>query len=96
VDLVDWLARTIHDDSVLPDEKAAFLNSAVTGLIESRGMSLEELNYANFRLRDELEQKFRSAKREAMRKVMSESYIAGSNDNFSAMQDAEKRKDRKN
>jgi type III restriction enzyme len=69
VDLVDWLARNIHDDSVMPDEKAAFLNSAVTGLIESRGMSLEELNYAKFRLRAALEQKIRSAKREAMRKV---------------------------
>jgi type III restriction enzyme len=69
VDLVDWLARNIHDNSVLPDEKTAFLNLAVTSLIDSRGISLEELNYAKFRLRAALEQKIRSAKREAMRKV---------------------------
>ncbi len=69
VNLVDWLSRNIHDDSVLPDEKAAFLNRAVTAMIETRGMSLEELNYAKFRLRAALEQKIRAAKREAMRKV---------------------------
>ncbi len=69
VDLVEWLAKNIHDDSVLPDEKAAFLNAAVTSLIEKRSLSLEELNYAKFRLRTALEQKIKAAKREAMRKV---------------------------
>ncbi|MDX9976036.1 MAG: restriction endonuclease subunit R, partial [FCB group bacterium] len=69
VDLVDWLARNIHEDSVPPDEKAAFLNRAVTGLIDTREMSLEELSYAKFRLRAALEQKIRFSKREAMRKV---------------------------
>lgn len=69
VDLVDWLARNIPDDSVLPDEKAAFLNSAVTALVQSRGFVLEELNYAKFRLRAALEEKIKAAKRRAMRTV---------------------------
>jgi type III restriction enzyme len=69
VDLVDWLAKNIPDDSVLPDEKEAFLNSAVTALVQSRGFTLEELNYAKFRLRTALEDKIKAAKRTAMRKV---------------------------
>ena len=69
VDLVDWLSKNIHEPSIPPDEKAAFLNRAVTSLIETRGMSMEEVNYAKFRLRAVLEQKIRFARREAMRKV---------------------------
>ncbi len=69
VDLVDWLAKNIPDDSVSADEKAAFLNSAVTALIETRGLTLEELNYAKFRLRAALEGKVKAAKRAAMGKV---------------------------
>jgi type III restriction enzyme len=69
VDLVDWLAKNIPDDSVSADEKAAFLNSAVTALIEKRELTLEELNYAKFRLRAALEEKIKAAKHAAMRKV---------------------------
>ena len=69
VDLVHWLAKNIPDDSVLPDEKAAFLNSAVSVLTQSRAFTLEELNYAKFRLRAALEEKIKSAKRTAMRTV---------------------------
>lgn len=69
IDLVDWLAKNIPDDSILPDEKAAFLNNAVTRLIQSRAFALEELNYAKFRLRAALEEKIKEAKRTAMRKV---------------------------
>jgi type III restriction enzyme len=68
-DLVDWLARNIHDDSLVPDEKAAFLNRAVTFLLEDRGMSLEDLTYARFRFRAALEAKIKDAKRAAMRTV---------------------------
>ncbi len=69
VDLVDWLAKNIPDDSVSADEKAAFLNSAVTSLVQERGMTPEELNYAKFRLRAALEAKIKAAKHAAMRKV---------------------------
>ncbi len=69
VDLVDWLAKNIPDDSVLPDEMSAYLNSAVTALINSRGFTLAELNYAKFRLRAALEEKIETAKRMAMQKI---------------------------
>lgn len=69
VQLVSWLERYIPDDSILPDEKAAFLNEAVTWLIEKRYCTIEELNYSKFRLRMALEAKIKDAKREAMRKV---------------------------
>jgi type III restriction enzyme len=69
VQLVSWLERNIPDESILPDEKAAFFNKAVTGLIEKRGFTIEELNYTKFRLRSALELKLRDAKRQAMRKI---------------------------
>jgi len=69
VQLVSWLERNIPDESILPDEKAAFFNKAVTGLIEKRGFTIEELNYVKFRLRAALEVKLRDAKRQAMRKI---------------------------
>lgn len=69
VDLVEWLARNIPDDSIRADEKSAYLNAAVTTLISSRGFTLEDLNYAKFRLRAALEAKIKAAKLDAMRKV---------------------------
>ena len=69
LDIVDWLSKNIADDSVMPDEKAAYLNSAVKALVLSRGIPLPELNYAKFRLRAALEEKIKAAKRAAMRKV---------------------------
>ncbi len=50
-------------------EKAAFINKAVTTLIEKRDFKLEELNYAKFRLRGALETKIKDAKRQAMSKI---------------------------
>ena len=67
--LVSWLAQNIPDESILPDEKAAFLNRAVTWLIENRGLKLEELNYSKFRLRAALEAKIRVAKHQALKSV---------------------------
>ncbi len=67
--LVTWLERNIFDDSLVPDEKAAFLNQTVTDLIAKRGFSVEELCYSKFRLRAALEEKIKNAKSEAMRKV---------------------------
>lgn len=67
--LVSWLEKNIPEESIAPDEKAAFLNRAVSALIEKRGLKIEELSYAKFRLRAALDGKVRVAKREAMRKV---------------------------
>jgi len=69
VQLGSWLDRNIPDKSILPDEKAAFLNKAVTRLIEGRGFTIEELNYTKFRLRAALEARIKEAKRQAMRTI---------------------------
>jgi type III restriction enzyme len=68
VQLVSWLERNIYDESLLPDEKAAFLNKAVEWL-KSSGYTLEELVYAKFKLRSALERKLVEVKRQAMQKV---------------------------
>lgn len=67
--LVAWLERNIPDESILPDEKAAFLNQAVLHLLDQRGFAIGELSYAKFRLRAALEARIKDAKRQAMRKV---------------------------
>lgn len=67
VQLVSWLERNIAEESILPDEKAAYLNKAVTWLLQQRGFSLDELAYVKFRLRAGLENKIKDAKRQAMK-----------------------------
>jgi type III restriction enzyme len=69
VQLVSWLERNIPDESILPDEKAAYLNRAITWLIENRGLVLDELTYSRFRLRLALESRIKDVKRQAMRKI---------------------------
>jgi type III restriction enzyme len=69
VQLVAWLERNIPDETILPDEKAAFLNNAIMWLIQQRGLTLEELNYSKFRLRVALETKIVIAKKGAMKKI---------------------------
>lgn len=68
-DLVSWLEKNIPDESILPDDKAAFLNKAIKFLVENKGFAIEELNYAKFKLRSALETKIKSAKEQAIRKV---------------------------
>ena len=68
VHLVSWLESNIYDENLLPDEKAAFLNKAVDWL-QGKGFALEELVYAKFRLRGELEARIAEAKRQAMQQV---------------------------
>jgi type III restriction enzyme len=69
VQLVSWLERNIPDESIMPDEKAAYFNKSVVCLIEKRDFTIEELNYAKFRLRAALENKLRDAKRQAMKDI---------------------------
>lgn len=66
IQLVSWLERNIPEDSIPPDEKAAFLNTAITYLIEAREFSLEELVYMKAKLRGALEEKIKNAKFDAM------------------------------
>ncbi|MEI6125664.1 MAG: DEAD/DEAH box helicase family protein, partial [Pseudomonadota bacterium] len=68
-ELVSWLERNIPDDTLMPDEKAAFLDKAVTRLVEKRGFTFDELSYAKFRLRTALESKIKEAKKAAMGRV---------------------------
>jgi len=58
IQLVSWLERNIPDESVLPDEKAVYLNS-VRWLTEKAALSLEELTYSRFRLRAALEERMK-------------------------------------
>lgn len=68
VHLISWLERNIYDESLLPDEKAAFINRAVD-LLQQNGFTLEQLVYAKFRLRNALETRINDAKKEAMQQV---------------------------
>lgn len=68
VHLVTWLDKNIYDDTILPDEKAAFINKAATLLIDTRGFTLDELVYGKFRLRESLKNRIEDIKRQAMKK----------------------------
>jgi type III restriction enzyme len=68
VDLVAWLEQNIHDVSIFPDEKAAYLNKAIEWLL-SHSFTLDELIYDKYRLRTVLEDQIANVKRQAMRKL---------------------------
>ena len=57
VDLVGWLDRNLSTVYADRAQKVAWLNAAVTYLIEKRGFELDELAYRKFRLRGALERK---------------------------------------
>ncbi len=69
VQLVSWLDRNIPDYTILPDEKAAFLDKAVSWLIEERSFTLADLLYSKVRLRSAFEEKIKNIKRLAMGKI---------------------------
>jgi len=68
VHLVTWLSRNIYEDTIAPDDKDAFINKAVTLLIEERGFTLDDLVYGKYRLREALDNRIADAKRQAMKK----------------------------
>ena len=68
VGLVSWLDKNIIDMALLPDDKAAFLNNAISYLITDRTFTLAELAHSRFRLRGALETQVKNNKAEAMRK----------------------------
>ncbi len=57
VDLVGWLDHNLTVTYADRGQKVAWLNAAVTNLLESRGFGLDELAYRKFRLRGALERK---------------------------------------
>lgn len=57
VDLVGWLDRNLIVTYADRGQKVAWLNAAVTNLLEARGFELDELAYRKFRLRGALERK---------------------------------------
>lgn len=57
VDLVGWLENNLIVPYADAGQKAAWLNEAVTLLLEVRGFELDELAYRKFRLRGALERK---------------------------------------
>lgn len=69
VQLVSWLDHNIPDYTILPDEKAAFLDKAVSWLMEERSFTLSDLLYSKVRLRAALETKIMEIKRQAMGKI---------------------------
>lgn len=57
VDLVGWLDRNLSTTYADRGQKVAWLNAAVTYLLEKRDFELDELAYRKFRLRGALERK---------------------------------------
>lgn len=57
VDLVGWLDRNLTVPYADLGQKVAWLNAAVTSLLETRKFELDELAYRKFRLRGALERK---------------------------------------
>lgn len=57
VDLVGWLDRNLTVPYADRGQKVAWLNKAVTLLLDTRGFDLDELAYRKFRLRGALERK---------------------------------------
>jgi type III restriction enzyme len=53
--------------SVLPDDKAAFMDRTITYLLENRKLTLDAIVYNKARLREALELKVKNAKQEAMK-----------------------------
>lgn len=56
-DLVYWLDRNLYFPYSERDQKVAWLNAAITHLMDTRNFSLDELAYRKFRLRGALERK---------------------------------------
>ncbi len=69
VDLVYWLDRNIRFPYADQDQKVAWLDQAVSHLLEARAFTLEELAYRKFELRRALEHKLVDGLQRAKQKV---------------------------
>jgi len=68
-DLIYWLDRNLYFPYSERDQKVAWLSAAMNHLLESRGLSLDELAYRKFRLRGALERKMAAGLVQAKQQV---------------------------
>lgn len=71
-DLVHWLDLNLYFPYSEQDQKVAWLNAAITHLLEQRDFKLEELAYRKFRLRGALERKMAAGLVAAKQQVFQE------------------------
>ncbi len=69
VELVNWLDGNLNCPYADRQQKVAWLNAAVTYLMNERGFELEELAYRKFRLRGALERKLAAGLKQAKQQV---------------------------
>lgn len=63
--LLWWLEKQLRDDTVAPEDLAAWLSGALRFLTERRGFTVDELDYRKFCLREALAEKLKQARRGA-------------------------------
>lgn len=68
-DLIYWLDRNLYFPYSERDIKVAWLNAALTYLMDEKGFSLDELAYRKFRLRGALQRKMAAGLVEAKQRV---------------------------
>jgi type III restriction enzyme len=68
-DLIYWLDRNLYFPYSERDVKVAWLNAALTYLMDEKGFSLDELAYRKFRLRGALQRKMAAGLVEAKQRV---------------------------
>lgn len=75
-DLIHWLDGNLYFPYADQGQKTAWLNAAVTKLMDGRGFSLDELAYRKFRLRGALERKMAAglvlAKQQAFQSLLTD------------------------
>jgi type III restriction enzyme len=81
VTLVSWLDRQIVFPYTERSQKIAWINAAVTHLLDTRGLKIAELGYRKFRLRGALERKLAAGLHVAEQQIL-DAFIADSAASF--------------
>ncbi|WP_165741459.1 DEAD/DEAH box helicase family protein [Pseudoalteromonas sp. Z1A6] len=74
-DLIYWLDKNLHFPYSERDVKVAWLNAAVSYLMDDKGFSLDELAYRKFRLRGVLQRKMAAGLVEAKQRVFDNLFL---------------------
>lgn len=74
-DIVYWLDRNLYFPYSERDVKVAWLNAALTHLMDEKGFSLDELAYRKFRLRGALQRKMVAGLVEAKQRVFDDLFL---------------------
>lgn len=69
IDIIYWLDKNLYFPYSERDVKVAWLNAAITHLIDEKGFSIDELAYRKFRLRGALQRKMAAGLVEAKQRV---------------------------